>query len=296
MWKDFSSEINPLELAVFRTGWKTSYRPGETVALAARAEGGTAPYRYQFYVIRSNGSRVVLRNYAYNNAFTWKPVTPDTYRVGVNVKDATGETVSRQKTVSVVSPQVDPLNIAVFRTGWKTSYTAGETVALAARAEGGTAPYRYQFYVIRSNGSRVVLRNYAYNNAFTWIPVTPDAYTLGVNVKDATGKMISREKKVSVQPKETRALQVAVFRTGWKTSYAPGETVALAARGEGGTAPYRYQFYVIRSNGSRVILRDFAYKNTFTWMPVTPDTYRVGVTIKDSKGLIEPDERVVVVK
>ena len=53
--------------------------------------------------------------------------------------------------------------------------------------------------MIRSNGSRVVLRKYAYNNVFTWVPVTPDAYQVGVNIKDSTGLAESMERMVVVE-------------------------------------------------------------------------------------------------
>ncbi len=275
-----------LRIAVFRTGNKASYTAGETVALAARAEGGTAPYRYQFYVIRSNGARVTLRDYAYSNIFNWVTVTPDTYQVGVNVKDAAGAVVGQKITVTVRPSAGDPLRIAVFRTGNKTSYPAGETVALAARAEGGTAPYRYQFYVIRSSGARVVLRDYAYSNIFKWVPVTPDTYRVGVNVRDAGGKTANQEKQVTV----TKALEVAVFRAGYRTVYTAGETVALAARGEGGTPPYQYQFHVYRSNGTKVILKHYSGVNIFNWIPVNPDNYRVCVAIRDANGKVVTKE------
>ncbi len=272
-----------LHIAVFRTGNHTIYAAGATVALAARAEGGTPPYKYQFYIVRSNGSKVVLRDYAYSNIFKWIPVTPDTYQVGVNVKDSAGTVINQVKSVTITKP----LKLAVFRTGNKTSYTAGETVALAARAEDGAAPYRYQFYVVRSNGARVILRRFAYSNVFNWIPVNPDTYQVGVEVFDRSGSLLSEEKTVKVSaPPPTVPLSVAVFRTGYKTSYTAGETVALAARGEGGTAPYQYQFYVYRSNGAKVVLKNYSGVNIFNWKPLTPDTYRVCVAIRDARGRV----------
>ncbi|MDI9468753.1 MAG: hypothetical protein QM296_00930 [Bacillota bacterium] len=279
----YSDQTDPhLEVAVFRTGSRTDYRTGETVALAARAQGGKSPYRYMFYVIRNNGngSFLTLRNYAYNNTFNWKPVTPDTYIVGVGVEDEEGNLVHQEKTVTVRAAATDPLKLAVFRTGNKTKYSPGETVALAARAEGGTAPYRYQFYVLRSNGARVILRNYSYNNTFSWKPVTPDTYKLGVNVRDGSGNVLNQEKQVTV----ANSLRVAVFRAGYRTDYMRGETVALAARGEGGRAPYQYQFYVYRSNGAKVILKNYSRVNCFNWIPQTGDTYRVCVAIRDAGG------------
>ncbi|MDI9468647.1 MAG: hypothetical protein QM296_00390 [Bacillota bacterium] len=285
VWVIANFIFKAFEIAVFRTGTKDAYNTGETVALAARAEDGIAPYKYQFYVIRSNGSKIILRDYSFSNIFNWIPLSPDTYTVGVSVEDTAGDIVYEEKELTVHAAPTAPPQIAVFRTGNKTSYSPGETVALAARAESGTTPYRYQFYVVRSNGSRVILRNYASSNIFNWKPVSPDTYQVGVNAQDSTGRTANQVRQITVKtPPPAQALKVAVFRAGYKSEYRIGESVALAARGEGGTAPYRYQFYVYRSNGAKVILRRFSYSNTFSWKPATPDNYRVCVAIRDAEG------------
>ncbi|MDI9468648.1 MAG: hypothetical protein QM296_00395 [Bacillota bacterium] len=280
----------PAQIVVFRAGSKDYYSTGETVALAARAEGGTPPYRYSFVAARSDGTETILRDYAYSNVFNWKPTTPDSYLLTVSVLDANDRWDIRNRYIWVTAG----LRIAVFRTGNKTSYSTGETVALAARAEDGATPYRYQFYVVRSNGSKVILRKFASSNVFNWTPTTPDNYRVGVEVKDANGLTVSEEKNVTVTASEP--LEVAVFRAGSKTTYAPGESVALAARGEGGTAPYRYQFYVYRSNGARVILKNYSYSNIFTWKPVSLDTYRICVAIRDARGKVITKALYVTVK
>ena len=129
-------------------------------------------------------------------------MTPDTYEVCVNVKDAGGKIVTQIKTVTIQPQQVGSFQIAVFRAGFKDTYTVGEMVPLAARAEDGEGPYRYRFYVVRSYGATVVLRNYAYSNIFRWNPVTPDTYKVCVNVKDAGGKVVTQVKTVTVRPKQ----------------------------------------------------------------------------------------------
>ncbi|MDI9468910.1 MAG: leucine-rich repeat protein [Bacillota bacterium] len=292
--RELTVELNPYHIAVFRAGWSDSYETGETVHLAARAEGGTAPYRYQFYVLRSNGRRVNFRkNPVFSNIYPWIPVTPDTYTLGVDVYDATGQKVTEEKTITVTNH--NPFWIEVFRAGWSDTYELGQTIDLAARAEGGTAPYKYQFYVLRSNGRRVNFRkNPVFSNIYPWTPSTPDTYTLGVDVFDATGRKVNRVTTITV--KNDNPLSIASFRAGYKTEYTPGETLALEARGEGGTAPYQYQFYVIRSNGSKVVLRKYASSNTFSWSPVTPDTYKLGVAIRDAKERVASKEVTVTVK
>ncbi|MDI9470926.1 MAG: right-handed parallel beta-helix repeat-containing protein [Bacillota bacterium] len=291
-------EVPPLEIAVFRTGWADSYEPGQTVNLAARGEGGTAPYKYQFYVLRSNGSRVNFRkDPVFSNIYPWTPVTPDTYTLGVDVHDAAGQKVSQEKTITVREAEVPPLIIAVFRTGWADSYEPGQTINLAARAEGGIAPYKYQFYVVRSNGVRGNFRKDPVSaNIYPWTPVTPGTYTIGVDVYDARGQKVSQEKTITVREPEAPPLEIAVFRAGWSDSYEAGQTVNLAARGEGGAAPYKYQFYVVRSNGSRVNFRkNPVSSNIYPWTPVTPDTYTLGVDVYDARGQKVSQEKTITV-
>ncbi|MDI9470565.1 MAG: hypothetical protein QM296_10205, partial [Bacillota bacterium] len=77
----------------------------------------------------------------------------------------------------------------------------GQTIDLAARGEGGTGPYKYQFYVLRSNGNRVNFRKTPVSsNIYPWTPVTPDTYTLGVDVYDSSGKKVTQTKTITVLP------------------------------------------------------------------------------------------------
>ncbi|MDI9469449.1 MAG: InlB B-repeat-containing protein, partial [Bacillota bacterium] len=277
-----------LEIAVFRAGWSDTYELGQTINLAARGEGGIGPYKYQFYVLRSNGARVNFRKTPVSaNIYPWTPVTPDTYTLGVDVYDATGHKVWQEKQITVKVPDTPPLSIAVFRAGWSDTYELGQKIDLAARGEGGTEPYKYQFYVLRSNGSRVNFRKTPVSaNIYPWTPVTPDTYTLGVDVYDAKGVKVTREKTITVKAPDTPPLSIAVFRAGWSDTYELGQTIDLAARGKDGTGPYKYQFYVLRSNGSRVNFRKTPVSsNIYPWTPVTPDTYTLGVDVYDAKGV-----------
>ncbi len=194
--KEVSIRGIPLKVAVFRAGWQTEYLLGNKVALAARAKGGVAPYRYQYYAVGSDNVERILSDYAYSNIYSWQPQVADTWQVGVRIKDATGEIVSQVKNVIVRA--FPPLKIAVFRAGYKDQYDSGQVVALAARAEGGAVPYRYQFYVVDSAGNKTVLRDYAYSNIFSWTPGHDDDYEVHVSVKDGDGTVIDVQRNISV--------------------------------------------------------------------------------------------------
>lgn len=283
---------NPLYIEVFRTGWKTTYISGDAIDIAARAVGGEGSYRYEFFALRSSGAEVVLQKYNTRNYVRWTPVTPDIYTVGVRVQDASGQKVQEAKSVIV---DVEKLTVPVFRTGWKTEYKPGENVNLAARAEGGLGPYRYEFFVqTPSSDEQVTIREYSARNYFSYKPAEIGRYLVGVYAKDSRGKIFGCIKYFTVvAPDEVKA---AVFRTGRKSEYTRGETVNLAARGEGGTAPYRYRFYVKRSSGQVVYLTSLTGRNYFNWKPFTADTYVAGVFISDQAGRWTITEKKVTVR
>ncbi|MDI9469842.1 MAG: InlB B-repeat-containing protein [Bacillota bacterium] len=279
-------EPDPYQIVVFRTGWQTEYCLGDAVALAARAEGGTPPYRYEFYTLGPDDTKTILRNEAYSNTYSWTPTKVGDYRVGVEVKDATGQILHQVKELTILNT---PLELAVFRTGWQTEYCLGDTVALAARAEGGVAPYRYQFYAVGSDGVEHKLRNYAYSNIYGWEPLVADTWQLGVRVKDATGDTVSQLKNVTVR--DFPPLGIAVFRAGYKDRYNSGEAIPLAARAEGGAPSYRYQFYWVDVEGTKTVLRDYAWSNIFSWIPKVNGNYEVHVSVKDSNGTVIDEQR-----
>ncbi len=290
LWKEIP---DPYHIAVFRAGYQTQYYLGETVDLAARAEGGVAPCRYQFFVIGPDGTKTILRNYAYSNIFKWTPVTAGEYRVGVDVTDADGKSRHQEKEVSILPQPEIPLAAAVFRTGKQSVYNTGDRVALAARAEGGTGPYRYSFYVLNAGNEEQLLRDYAYSNICNWVPDAAGEYRVGVRIKDAQSAVVNQVRTVEVRDPAAVAFHIAVFRAGFREQYESGETIALAARAEGGRVPYRYQFYVVNSSGTKKILRDYAYSNIFSWIPEHDDEYEVHVAVKDGAGNVLDEQRVI---
>jgi hypothetical protein len=126
-------------------------------------------------------------------------LTPDTYQVGVDVKDAKGKVVNQAKTVTVRPAVPDPLRVAVFRVGSKDEYQVGETIALAARGAGGSGALRYQFYTIPDMvGEPIVLKDYSGTNIFSWKPQIPGIYKVYVAIRDATGTVVEEQRKIGV--------------------------------------------------------------------------------------------------
>ncbi|MDI9469706.1 MAG: triple tyrosine motif-containing protein, partial [Bacillota bacterium] len=113
-------------------------------------------------------------------------------------EDLRGASVSEVRNVTV--KEVPPLEIAVFRVGYKNVYDSGEVIPLAARAEGGRGRYRYKFYLLDYNGEEIVLRDYAYSNIYSWTPEFDGSYEVHVSVKDSNGTEVDEQRWIHVGP------------------------------------------------------------------------------------------------
>lgn len=277
-------------MAVARAGFQNPVEVGTAVTLAQRAVGGEGGSKYKFSVKRSNGSIVSFGGYRAQNNYTWRPVTPDTYTVIFEAIDAAGNTAKTTRTLRVIP---SPYYIAVARAGFQNPVSAGASIALAQRAEGGTGASKYKFSVRRSNGSIVTFGGYRSQNNYTWTPMTPDTYTVIFEARDAVGRTAKTTRTLKVLPKPYR---IAVARAGYKNPVAAGTPVILAQRAENGVGVSRYKFSVIRSNGRKVTFGDYSGRNSYTWTPATPDTYTVLFEAMDAAGRKAESTRVLTVK
>ena len=130
-----SSKTPPLEVAVFRAGNKTTYRSADLINLAARGTGGSSPYRYQYYLIRSNGVRSNLTAIRSSNIASWRPSTPGTYTLGVVIRDKTGAFVRAERKISVLHSVMSDWHQSLNQ-NWTTISNGGASTWNAAGASG----------------------------------------------------------------------------------------------------------------------------------------------------------------
>ena len=261
----------------------TSVTVGKTVKITGAASGGTAPYKYAFYYKRGNAANWTLKGTEYGTATTadLTPAYADTYQVKVNVKDSKGAVVSRIFTITSSAAAATLKNNSTVST---TSVTVGKTVKITGAAAGGTAPYKYAFYYKRGNAANWTLKGTAYGTA-TKADLTPayaDTYQVKVDVKDSTGKVVSKTFAITSSSSKELTNNSKVSTTSVKV----GKTVKITGAAEGGSGPYTYTFYYKRGNTSVWTLKGTAYGTATTadLTPVYADTYQVRVDVKDSKN------------
>lgn len=102
LFEEIGAIVNKLNIASFSADKASGQKVGTLINLATTAEGGTTPYQYQFYY-QLNGNAVVLQNYSSNNKAFFTPSQVGSYKLFVDVKDASGTSVSRSIDNYVIS-------------------------------------------------------------------------------------------------------------------------------------------------------------------------------------------------
>ena len=174
----------------------TSIKKGASVTLTAKATGGTAPYKYKYFCRPAGSSKfTALTDATTATTFKHKPARAIKYEYAVKISDAKGNTLTKYFTVEVVdNPVVNNSTISA------TSIKKGASVTLTAKATGGTAPYKYQYFCKTSTASSYAkLTDVTTSTTFKHTPSRTLNYVYAVKVIDANGETKTKTFTVTVK-------------------------------------------------------------------------------------------------
>ena len=122
--------------------------------------------------------------------------------------------------------------------------TLGEKVTLAAKAVGGTAPYTYALLYKKASSSTwsKIGEKYGTESTGSFKPGAAVPYDVMINVKDSTGKIVSKSFKITVNTGSTFKNTSTVLSLG----LIYGEDLCVIPKAEGGTAPYKMIDYAVK--------------------------------------------------
>ena len=164
----------------------------------------------------------------------------------------------------------------------RTSAVVGQRIRWTATAKGGRGKLRYCFYVLK-NGRIFQRGTYSFTGSGSFAPITPGQYTVRVYVKDANGKVVSRDSEAITFVPES-PLVVGSIKAD-RLNAAVGETITWTAAAAGGYGSPRYCFYVLL-DGRIVRKGSYGAAASFRYTPAEAGNYTVRVFIKDSTGKI----------
>ncbi len=200
--------------------------------------GGTAPYKYEFYV---DGNKVQASSS--NDSYTWKPGTADTHIIKCIITDSKGKTAESSKNFTAEgedTPVPPPIPVDELTNSSKisaTSITLGKSVTLTGAASGGTSPYQYAFFAKKSSTtSYTTVQGYSSTTTATFTPSAATTYDVRIKVKDSDGTVKTKDFTLKVNPAATTALSNTSKISA--TTVALGNSITVSCSATGGTSPY----------------------------------------------------------
>ena len=252
---------------------------GETVTLNAAAEGGTAPYTFDYYFKKASQSVWTKKDVANTAASTTvKPGSAVPYNVKVVVTDTDGKTAEKIFDITV-NPDANALT---NKSTVSSSITLGNTIQINGSATGGTAPYTFEYYFKKLSQSAWTKKDVSNTTTSTTVkPGSAVPYSIKVVVTDAAGKKAESIFNVTVN-QDANALKNT---SSVSSTVTLGNTINITGKATGGTAPYTFEYYFKKASQSAWTKKNVS--NTTTSTTVKPGSavpYKIKVVVTDAAG------------
>lgn len=196
--KEYTLTVNSMTaLSNTSTISSTNIIKGQEITLTGKVSGGAGSYRYQMVAKHSTDSSwTILNGYNSTSTHKWTPSKTGTYYVAIKAKDALGNIVSKEYTLTV-NAMTALINNSTMNA---TTITKGQEITFTGSASGGAGSYRYQMVAKHSTDSSwTILKDYSTVDTHKWTPAKKGTYYVAVKVKDAFGKVVSNEFVLTVE-------------------------------------------------------------------------------------------------
>ena len=168
----------------------------EPITITAASKGGAGKIRYKYeYKKAANTSWTTIKDkYITDNTATFTPTAQTDYDVRVTAIDVYGKQVEKSFRISYQAPLKNTSTVSA------ESITLGEKITLNGSASGGTGEYTYALMYKKSKNTDWVKIGTKYGTASTgsFTPTAATEYDIMINVRDSSGKTVSKTFKVNV--------------------------------------------------------------------------------------------------
>ncbi len=219
--------------------------PGTPVSFTVSATGGTEPYTYQWQYLKPGAAAWVNVASASGKTKTYSLTAllrHNGYKYRCQITDADGTSVLSDEALLTVREPVDPLTVAAQPVD--QTVTPGTTVSFSVTAEGGKAPYGYQWQyqkpgasgwsnVSAASGKTAVytLKTELRHNGYTYRCRITDADGTAV-LSDTALLTVADPLTVTFQPEDRTVLS--------------GQSAPFVTAASGGVQPYSYRWQYMK--------------------------------------------------
>lgn len=246
---------------------------------------------YRFWVLAPGGSWTPVRDYQYNNTYTWNAsgLRPGIYRVGVWAQDmiipASTYEAYAITTVAVgqcAAPAAPPDTAQPALTGTTVTFTVTPNACQGSGA-------LYQFWVLPPGGSWTVLKSYSTSQSLAWNTSGYGAgtYQYGVWAKSTTSTAPYDNYWIGTFTLSAPVCAHAQIRTDQTSPQPSGNTITFTGS-DGPTPAYSptgctngdEEFWVLAPGASTwTMVQPYGSGATFAWdtTGLSPGAYRIGV-------------------
>jgi hypothetical protein len=170
----------------------------------------------------------------------------------------------------------------------------GDTVTFTAAGSGGVGPYAFKFLVTTNNWATYsIVREWSTTPTFTWTPLAPGSYQVGVWARSAWDTADAAEAAASMPFAIVRSVMTSATISSDKASpQSVGTTVTFMVAGTGGAAPYSFKFLLTSDNWATFsVVRDWSAATTLPWAPTTTGTYQMGIWARSAGSVANAPEQ-----
>lgn len=254
------------------------------VNLVVELTGNAKNFEYKYVWEKENWAEWgVVRDFCSEQTAVWKPKSEGTYTIYVDIRDTEGnmETYTRQFVVEdyvwcvkgIVTDKESPQEKAALPVEFCTN-TEGET------------ELQYKYVWEKNNWAEWgVIRDFSEDPICAWNPEAEGEYTIYVDVKDATGKIV------------TKTIPYSITKNTWKyeeielsggAEYQPGAEIEIIPIVSGYVQNFKYKFVWAKEDWSQWnVIRGFSEEAKCNWKaPSKEGLYYLYVDVQSEDGEI----------
>ena len=248
---------------------------GQSITLTGAASGGTSPYKFAYYIKRSDSSGwYTIKDFSTAAAVSYRPSSEAEYDICIKVKDSSGKEVRKYFTLNVRNTLKNTSRISA------SQIYQGSTVTLSGAASGGGGNYTYAYYYKQSrNEDWYTAADYSSSTKTVITPAHTGDYDVCIKVKDANGAEVKKYFTVTVIPALRNNSKISA------SQISKGSTVILTGAASGGSGGYTYAYYYKQSqNENWYTAADYSTQTQTVITPAYSGAYDVCIKVKDVNG------------